>query len=335
METMKKTMDLDDIVSGKQAVRNESSEDTQTNLYSCFNPALSLLAPQLLANQTAAAAALMASWPMQLRAQLASSIGMPHHPSFFPGWPMTPPLSHKSGNSPPPPTSPISPSPSHKSEKLRKLNNNYSHTNNNHIVSTTTELLAHKKTTKRERPYTCEICESRFSDSNQLKAHMLIHNGEKPFGCGHCQSKFRRRHHLMSHKCGSTSISDQTSHNSEASDESVDLTKTTSHFQKCHQLLQGMKSATEEPLNLTNEMIPNGKLMNSFIAKFNETKNLTSPMSQQIGFIQTELPEQTEPEDLSMHSPKSPVSMDELEELDDAATLYLKLQHKTKNSKAV
>uniref|UniRef100_A0A182FUR6 Uncharacterized protein n=1 Tax=Anopheles albimanus TaxID=7167 RepID=A0A182FUR6_ANOAL len=36
------------------------------------------------------------------------------------------------------------------------------------------------------------------------------------------------------------------------------------------------------------------------------------------------LPEQTEPEDLSMHSPRSPVSMEELDELDDAATLYLK-----------
>ena len=71
--------------------------------------------------------------------------------------------------------------------------------------------------------------------------------------------------------------------------------------------------------------------MKSFIAKFNETKNL---MNLQIGFIQTNLPEQTEPEDLSMHSPKSPVSMDELEELEDAATLYMKLQNKKKVSKS-
>ena len=400
---------------------------------------------------------------MQFRAQIAQ--GIAHHPSFFPGWPaalaMTPPLSHKSGNSPPPPTSPISPALSHKSEKSRKLNNNYSHTNNNHIVSTTTELLTNRKSSKRkhqiesiaketdhtvpgsispptsssspqsngsvelsctiasstrdptkdkvftckicnrsfgykhvlqnherthtgekpfectqchkrftrdhhlkthmrlhtgekpyscshcdrqfvqvanlrrhlrvhtgERPYTCEICESRFSDSNQLKAHMLIHNGEKPFGCGQCQSKFRRRHHLMSHKCGSI-VSDQLSHNSEASDESLDIAKTTSHFQKCHQLLQGLKGASKEPLNLSNEIVPNGNLMNNFMAKFNETKNLMTPRNQ-IGYIQTDLPVQTEPEDLSMHSPKSPVSMDELEELDDAATLYARLQHKNK-----
>jgi krueppel-like family protein len=41
-----------------------------------------------------------------------------------------------------------------------------------------------------------------------------------------------------------------------------------------------------------------------------------------------ELPEQTEPEDLSMHSPRSPVTLEELEDLDDAATLYLKSQRK-------
>lgn len=135
----------------------------------------------------------------------------------------------------------------------------------------------------------------------------------------------------MSHKCGSSLVSDQTSHNSEASDESLDLAKTTSHFQKCHQLLQGLKSASEEPLNLTNEVVPNGKLMKNFMAKFNETKNR---MMKPISYINTELPEQTEPEDLSMHSPKSPVSMDE-EELEDAQTLYLKLQQHQKISKTV
>lgn len=139
----------------------------------------------------------------------------------------------------------------------------------------------------------------------------------------------------MSHKCGSSLVSDQTSHNSEISEESIDMAKTTSHFQKCHELLQGLKKASDEPLNLTNDVVPNGKLMSNFIAKFNETKNMMTPLNQ-IDFIQTEMPEQTEPEDLSMHSPKSPVSMDELEELEDAATLYYKqIQGKNKISKAV
>nr|CAI5819564.1 unnamed protein product [Callosobruchus analis] len=53
-----------------------------------------------------------------------------------------------------------------------------------------------------ERPYSCEHCSAKFSDSNQLKAHVLIHTNEKPFSCDRCQSRFRRRHHLLHHKCG-------------------------------------------------------------------------------------------------------------------------------------
>jgi krueppel-like family protein len=112
----------------------------------------------------------------------------------------------------------------------------------------------------------------------------------------------------MHHKCGS-SISDEKSHQSD--DESLE-----------YKLLTNFKQETDAPLNLTST---DGRLMSNFMKKFNESRMLQLP---QIKFIQTELPEQTEPEDLSMHSPKSPVSMDELEELDDAATLYLKLQHK-------
>jgi hypothetical protein len=129
----------------------------------------------------------------------------------------------------------------------------------------------------------------------------------------------------MSHKCGSSV--DHTSRNSEASDESLDLAKTTSHFQKCHQILQGL-TGSDEPLNLSPEVVPNGKLMSNFMAKFNESKNHVP----QINYIQSEMPEQTSAIDLSIHSPKS-VSMDE-EELEDAATLYLKLQHKKKISKS-
>ncbi|KAG5669035.1 hypothetical protein PVAND_016937 [Polypedilum vanderplanki] len=418
LQSAQKNMDLDEriVTPPKQlssALKTEPSEEQQTNLYACFNPS----ALSLFANQTAAAAALMATWPIQLRAQLASTIGLPPHTPFFPpGWPMTPPLSHKSGNSPPPPTSPISP-------KTKFLNNNNSSTfNNNHIVSTTTADLLKKKKRKAtteeatvpgsispptsssspgsidtttalttrdpskdkvftckicnrsfgykhvlqnherthtgekpfectechkrftrdhhlkthmrlhtgekpyscshcdrqfvqvanlrrhlrvhtgERPYNCELCQSKFSDSNQLKAHMLIHNDEKPFECEKCNGKFRRRHHLMHHKCG-----DQKSIHSVESDESMRY--------------------LDVPMNLS---ATDGKLMSNFMKKFNESQVKTMLQVPQINFIQTDLPEQTEPEDLSMHSPKSPVSMDELEELEDAATLYAKLQCKKK-----
>lgn len=192
----------------------KTPEDTQSNLYACFNPsALSLLAPHLLANQTAAAAALMASWPMQLRAQLASSIGLPTPTPFFPpGWPMTPPLSHKSTNSPPP-TSPIS--PVHHSKK-KLMNNNYTNMNNNHIVvSTTTDLMVKKKRKiddkndhtvpgslspptsssspqsnnsaefasstrdpSKDKVFTCKVCNRSFGYKHVLQNHERTHTGE-------------------------------------------------------------------------------------------------------------------------------------------------------------
>ncbi|KAK4310111.1 hypothetical protein Pmani_018287 [Petrolisthes manimaculis] len=59
--------------------------------------------------------------------------------------------------------------------------------------------------TRPDRVFTCKICSRSFgfSDSNQLKAHMLIHKGEKPFECMRCFGRYRRRHHLMHHKCPS------------------------------------------------------------------------------------------------------------------------------------
>lgn len=52
----------------------------------------------------------------------------------------------------------------------------------------------------------------------------------------------------------------------------------------------------------------------------------------QILHVASDMPEQTEPEDLSMHSPRSAESHEQnedidLDDLDDAAALYMRQQH--------
>jgi hypothetical protein len=96
------------------------------DLFNCFNPAnpspLNMFSPQFLANQTAAAVALMA-WPIQLRAQLASSLRLPNHPLM---------------NWPPP--------------DLAKLNKVFKSQNSEpQIVSTTSDLPQQKKVAKRKQ----------------------------------------------------------------------------------------------------------------------------------------------------------------------------------------
>ena len=52
-----------------------------------------------------------------------------------------------------------------------------------------------------EKPYLCDICQARFTQSNSLKAHKLIHSvGEKPvFQCELCPTTCGRKTDLRIH----------------------------------------------------------------------------------------------------------------------------------------
>lgn len=158
----------------------------------------------------------MASWPIQLRAQLASSIGLPTPTPFFPpGWPMTPPLSHKSVTNSPPPSSPLSPvQHHHSSKKLLKINNNnYSNLNNNHIVVSTTSDLVTKKTNKRKPiedkndlsvPGSLSPPTSSSSPQSNNSADFASStrdpSKDKIFTCKICNRSFGYKHVLQNHE---------------------------------------------------------------------------------------------------------------------------------------
>lgn len=57
------------------------------------------------------------------------------------------------------------------------------------------------KTPPHERPYACpvELCDRRFSRSDELTRHIRIHTGQKPFQCRICLRAFSRSDHLTTH----------------------------------------------------------------------------------------------------------------------------------------
>ncbi|XP_035824977.1 LOW QUALITY PROTEIN: zinc finger protein 678 [Aplysia californica] len=52
----------------------------------------------------------------------------------------------------------------------------------------------------REKPYKCEVCEARFTQSSHLQRHKRTHTGEKPYKCEDCGVTFTQSSNLECHK---------------------------------------------------------------------------------------------------------------------------------------
>lgn len=52
---------------------------------------------------------------------------------------------------------------------------------------------------KQHRPFSCEICEKRFSQKCNLVTHIRLHTGEKPYNCDFCDKRFTQKGNLDAH----------------------------------------------------------------------------------------------------------------------------------------
>ncbi|XP_037549173.1 zinc finger protein 184-like isoform X2 [Nematolebias whitei] len=50
-----------------------------------------------------------------------------------------------------------------------------------------------------QKPFSCDLCKHRFSEKGNLKKHMITHTGQKPFSCDLCKHRFSEKGSLKKH----------------------------------------------------------------------------------------------------------------------------------------
>lgn len=267
-----------------------SPNEPHHQFYNYFNP--SLINPQLIAHQTAA---LLTGWPFH-------NI----YPSpLFSGWPMTMPFESKPL---------LSPLLAHQvSEKLNKNYNtaeeenckkNMSYMSQGSTSTPISSPASHsgdsiegleKKEVTKAKVFQCKICDKTFGYKHVLQNHEKTHTGEKSHVCTVCNKRFRRDHHLKVHQRLHTGVRPYSCTFPSCDRQFVQVANLRRHL-KTHQEEKSTAREEEEKIHV-NEV----KILR--IAK-PEAIYRHSVKSEYDFYYEKYSDEQTEPEDLSMHTNK-------------------------------
>jgi krueppel len=157
-----------------------------------------------------------------------------------------------------------------------------------------------------EKPYSCSHCDRQFVQVANLRRHLRVHTGERPYTCEICDARFSDSNQLKAHSV---------THSSGTSDSEKSF-----ECEKCHAKFRRRNGLMQHKCGIP--MIENSDDSCDSISLPTIPKKFCG-FPQFLG-LPLQIPEQTEPEDLSIHTPRS----EDLDELDDAATMYLKLKQR-------